>query len=314
MEPSTPVQVDVYVCKLCQQPFTRTHTVVKHVQQSHFNPSINPDDCYTILALGTVVALAPLGARRAKNYDCLHCGLTFKRMPMSDHVCVAPDGSLSCVTHQASGKTIQKREAEEYFLLGKKGRICEACGRVFQYRPDFNRHMVEAHGLPMKRWYPCDECDRSFQFPNLVRRHKAEAHSPRSLSTHICDYCGSKFASRVAMETHRRRIHTEGVRYKCEICPKKFFARSELIVHTKVHFGISQYECSVCHKQFASSYNLKTHFRIHSGEKPYACNHCDASFAQKNSLNVHMKKHSDFPGILNSVSVPRVHKGSEGLQ
>ncbi|EJD73295.1 zinc finger protein, partial [Loa loa] len=68
-----------------------------------------------------------------------------------------------------------------------------------------------------------------------------------------------------------RSTHTDEKRFKCETCPQRFTAPSDLRRHIRTHTGEKPFSCPECTRNFAEKGNLHKHMRIHTGEKPYNC-------------------------------------------
>ncbi|XP_076438391.1 uncharacterized protein LOC143277453 [Babylonia areolata] len=313
--PPEPVSTEIYVCTFCNQPFARDYTVLSHIKHKHWSPTLQPRECYTTVQLGSAILKMP--AKKAKVHGlfrCLLCGSgPMTREPTAGHICVSPEGALACVNTCPAGKRLLYLEMN-YLFTDKRGHLCDTCGDVFKVPVHLDTHLLKVHGVMTERHRRCQcpECGTTFSLPSHVKKHMAHKHphsrrggddddpaNPTPTSTadlpqrpsFMCDLCGKAYDRLDSMAVHKRRHHTEGKRFQCEHCPKRFFGRSHWLNHTRQHFGASRYVCRWCNQQFSSSYSLKVHQRRHTGEKPYQCRQCGACFAQKTSLTVHMKKH-----------------------
>lgn len=47
----------------------------------------------------------------------------------------------------------------------------------------------------------------------------------------------------------------------CEFCDKKFSAKYDLSVHTRLHTGEYTHECQICHERYPSWSNYSKHMR-----------------------------------------------------
>lgn len=52
---------------------------------------------------------------------------------------------------------------------------------------------------------------------------------------------------------------------------------------------VKRFKCPVCEKFFRKS-SLRCHVRLHTNERPFKCQFCKASYARKNNLVDHMKQ------------------------
>lgn len=82
-------------------------------------------------------------------------------------------------------------------------------------------------------------------------------------------------------------------KFECEICSKKYFRKSRLIIHHRTHSGDRPYKCTFCNKSFNEKGNLLIHTRVHTNEKPFECNfnNCLMRFKVHGHLKDHLKKH-----------------------
>ena len=81
--------------------------------------------------------------------------------------------------------------------------------------------------------------------------------------------------------------------FKGQICDKRFFKKSNLNQHMKIHNKSNAFKCDICMKVFSKKCNLVVHYRIHTGEKPFACQVCDRKFSRKDILVRHQATHNE---------------------
>ena len=217
------------------------------------------------------------------------------RPDITGHICVDPEGKVTCVSLCPRGKTLIKNDRRLLFNADKRCLLCPTCGAMFSERLNLDSHMMKEHGQVTERHrkHHCAMCNKMFARKSGLDIHNMRVHAEgEKSSSFICDYCGESFTSMNSLYCHRKYTHVVGRGYQCEYCPKKFFKRHLWITHTRRHLGEKPYLCKVCKKDFTCNSNLLTHMRIHTGERPYKCPHCQADFIQRSSLVVHvMRKH-----------------------
>ena len=206
----------------------------------------------------------------------------------------------------------------------KKPSKCEKCGKVFNRKHEWNKH-VALHGDDDLK---CDYCDMSFVKNDQLDHHIYTTHKgykeedPR----YVCATCKKAFTQCNELKTHIRRVH-EGVKrekkHQCEICGMKYHHLSNLTQHVQrdhekmnmrtnicdtcgngfttlaalkahirvIHDGIKDYSCDQCGRLFAKCADLKAHFTAHhANERNYHCEQCGKTFSWKSVLKAHIKQ------------------------
>ncbi|XP_038570996.1 zinc finger protein OZF-like isoform X6 [Micropterus salmoides] len=106
-----------------------------------------------------------------------------------------------------------------------------------------------------------------------------------------CSECDKRFYTKSSLRQHMK-IHTGQKPFSCSVCGKRFFESSDLIKHFRVHTGEKPFSCPVCKNRFSDRSNLYSHMKIHTGEKPFSCSVCGKRFAQRSSLTKHFRVHT----------------------
>lgn len=271
------------------------HKFVCHC--GHYDTEDVPLDSTQKLKLLLFVVLK--GRSSKATYTCQLCFSHFTSQEKTcRHVCISPEGTLSCFGRCSSGRRLSNVQCDLLFS-DRQGHLCDSCGEVFAQKVQLEMHMTSVHNIPTERSerYTCHHCGAAFGKRFILEKHIWGKHSaePRE-KTHICDICGKAYLDQGGLNRHIKRIHTQGKKFQCQYCSKSYFMRNLWMTHVRQHLGESPHHCKVCNQGFSSKYALVVHERIHTGEKPYKCKQCEAAFAQKTSLDVHMKKHQKGDG------------------
>ncbi|XP_041696887.2 myeloid zinc finger 1 [Coregonus clupeaformis] len=106
-----------------------------------------------------------------------------------------------------------------------------------------------------------------------------------------CPDCGRKFFSKTTLKFHSR-IHTQYRPYSCDVCRKTFSRKAGLDEHRPIHDAERPFACHQCGRTFTFKSNLTRHMRFHSDAQPYVCSQCGQGFKISAHLKRHMTAHS----------------------
>ncbi|KAI1303113.1 Zinc finger protein [Halotydeus destructor] len=194
---------------------------------------------------------------------------------------------------------------------------CDVCDAICPTKTKLKNHK-RSH-VKGKDKLSCEICGKKFQWLYSWKTH-VQAH--REDNPNKCTECGMKFFNKFILQNHIRRIHEKTERtFSCELCPKRFLSKQELIQHgvshsvdkafsckqcgkaftcqrylekhVKTHIGLKKYKCDHCDREFADKTGFTAHVRAHLGERPYACDMCEKSYTIKAHLTSHKLSHSD---------------------
>ena len=136
--------------------------------------------------------------------------------------------------------------------------------------------------------HPCHLCSSSFSKPGALKEHMNYAHI--RCKAFLCNMCSAKFYVRSHLRSHMK-VHSPCKEIVCPYCEKRFNYTSNMKSHVQlVHERdkIKKLACEFCARKFNTSSNLKQHIKaIHLHQLPYACSVCHAGFWTKTAVTSH---------------------------
>lgn len=85
-----------------------------------------------------------------------------------------------------------------------------------------------------------------------------------------------------------QNIHFGIKPYSCNLCDKRFAARSNLFQHRLLH--MKPFHCEVCNKRFDRADQLQRHLKLHPTSNMLSCNLCNFQASNVETLNHHLKE------------------------
>lgn len=105
--------------------------------------------------------------------------------------------------------------------LKKYMKICDICGKKFQVKFKFERHMLEHTGGPQPT-ADCDICGFKAMDKTLLKRHKDSQHPAGGRQEYKCHLCPKVSPTLRAHKIHVQYKHELGYDFKCTMCDKAF--------------------------------------------------------------------------------------------
>ncbi|XP_055334088.1 uncharacterized protein LOC129585445 [Paramacrobiotus metropolitanus] len=198
---------------------------------------------------------------------------------------------------------------------------CSNCGKQFDSRISFVRHVVSHRASKMYSSLTCSDCGLRFNSEMLCRLHEIQHGNAEALQTlrdtRECPECDDIFAewSQLVEHVAQHGRPTE----KCPICGEWY---SQLKKHTRRdhpdhHFKLFErptsgiengssreegspehlHKCPKCSKEFTSRFSLSAHISSHRAKEVkygnLTCNDCGLRFGSEAVCDLHRMQHAD---------------------
>ena len=178
---------------------------------------------------------------------------------------------------------------------------CLLCQEKFNTYPELVCHTSTAHQLPsLIEDDVTDVIDENAE--SIIQMHTAThttmtETATRSTGTspetrYLCHSCSSSFSKPGALKEHMNYAHDKYKAFPCSMCSAKFFVRSHLRSHMKVHSPRKEIVCPYCEKRFNYTSNMKSHVQlVHERDKikKMECEFCARAFNTASNLRQHIK-------------------------
>ncbi|KAF5307075.1 hypothetical protein FQR65_LT07134 [Abscondita terminalis] len=307
-------------CPTCDQQFLYNIHLRKHCEKENhlYNETSTDeyqnkhkcDDCGEVSKSKIAFQRHRRLKHREQFYICSVCSLKFVSVEEAKKHRRTPEHRI------ASQK---KRHSEGRYKDVSK--MCPYCSIRFESILQLKDHLKEKH--PQFN-HSCPHCGKVFTISQDVTVHvrtKACTFDTRDPKLNTCDQCQYKTDSMSDLLFHKvlhgepyltesKDSKRQEAQYKCPIC-EKFFAKSSLRCHLRIHTKERPYICPLCNAGFVRKSNWAVHMANHDrssirklekvnhvaefGVRPFLCTICGASFKRKSVLQQHMTKHTGRP-------------------
>ena len=141
---------------------------------------------------------------------------------------------------------------------------CEHCGKTFKKIGILRAHIVRMHSnMPKKFKCSYEGCERAFKMRGELNTHYLIHTNAKNF---ICTECGLGFRTKMAMDSHTLRKHTNlKPSIPCEECGKLFKVKSDLYSHAMTHKARKEriHRCDDCNLTFRTEKSLQRHLELH---------------------------------------------------
>uniref|UniRef100_A0A6E8VM44 C2H2-type domain-containing protein n=1 Tax=Anopheles coluzzii TaxID=1518534 RepID=A0A6E8VM44_ANOCL len=121
-----------------------------------------------------------------------------------------------------------------------------------------DRHIKQHQGIETIEKLDCPHCGKQLNGKYNLQKHVRCMHVEAGKS-YRCEVCGHFSPNSVALENHKKRVHT-GEHFECGECGKRFKQKIYLTEHVAaLHTRKPLYACEFCEATFKSRANYYTH-------------------------------------------------------
>lgn len=139
-------------------------------------------------------------------------------------------------------------------------------------KPEYNPHnMFCKEEKPSFRSkynvYGCDQCSSKFSDIIELNVHNRQCHR-KVRSGEVCPFCNKSYATQSGFWNHIKAMHAQELPFLCNMCPKRFKNKKELITHKNFkHVTGKIIECDQCEAKFVTAYERNNHNKEMHGPK-----------------------------------------------
>jgi len=267
-------------CKYCGKKFSHAGNALSHIKKHH---AIETERSF---------------------YKCDICGLKFKRKIFLMYHMEAkhPDGKLHLFTCDLDGKTFNfKSQIDKHMKCHLLPGKCKFCLKKLSIR-QLKQHIINFHmrtkqkskkPISKTKSFQCQICSKILSTKRNLNMHISN-HNKRIK----CKFCEKLFGTQSRFKIHIRDCHENPNSFSCEICDKKYFQRSNLTTHMKVHDQNRKrnIKCSQCDFATDNKHSFMNHFYFHKKnhirfaiiKKSHKCLQCPVVKRTQSSLNWHI--------------------------
>ncbi|XP_065356501.1 zinc finger protein 91-like [Calliphora vicina] len=212
-----------------------------------------------------------------------------------------------------SGHFTQLKVKTINYANGSTYLVCEFCGKEFNKRYNFLRHLRIHTKI---RPFICVLCKKLFATTAQLKTHCSihKLHDKFGLFRKLykCPQCNEGFTARQQLDKHlSSSISCCKVKFKCPQCLKSYKTLKRLLSHkhsekdneldllkkilpaplTVADVENDLYECNLCGLQLNGRMLLKQHEKRHANLFKHQCTECSGTYATQAALKIHMKAH-----------------------
>ncbi|XP_067246396.1 zinc finger protein 423 isoform X5 [Chanodichthys erythropterus] len=293
---------DLYMCDYCEETFSQTDELEKHVLTQHPQlsdraelqcihcPEIFSDEGTLLTHIDRTHAnkkhKCPMCAEQFPSVEDVYCHLDSHRQPDSSNHSASPDPVLGSVASMSSATPDSSASLE-------RGSTPDSTLKPGQSR----RKLAPSSDHDDGSWsgkvtYSCPYCSkRDFNSLAVLEIHLKTIHADKPQQSHTCQLCLETLPTLYNLNEHVRKAHRSSGSSASNFPLLQFS-------------NVSAFHCNYCPDMFADINSLQEHIRVShclsggvvagsttlEGNHAFFCNQCSMGFLTESSLTEHIQQ------------------------
>ncbi|KAG9273163.1 zinc finger protein 423 [Astyanax mexicanus] len=292
---------DLYMCDYCEETFSQTDELEKHVLTRHPQlsdraelqcihcPEIFTDEGTLLTHIDRTHAnkkhKCPMCAEQFSSVEDVYCHLDSHRQPDSSNHSASPDPVLGSVASMSSATPDSSASLE-------RGSTPDSTLKPTQGRRKLAPSSDQDEGWSGKITYSCPYCSkRDFNSLAVLEIHLKTIHADKPQQSHTCQLCLDTLPTLYNLNEHVRKAHRSSGGSASSFPLLQFS-------------NVSAFHCNYCPDMFADINSLQEHIRVShclpggvvagsttlEGNHAFFCNQCSMGFLTESSLTEHIQQ------------------------
>ncbi|XP_072550961.1 zinc finger protein 423 [Salminus brasiliensis] len=292
---------DLYMCDYCEETFSQTDELEKHVLTRHPQlsdraelqcihcPEIFSDEGTLLTHIDRTHAnkkhKCPMCAEQFSSVEDVYCHLDSHRQPDSSNHSASPDPVLGSVASMSSATPDSSASLE-------RGSTPDSTLKPTQGRRKLAPSSDHDEGWSGKVTYSCPYCSkRDFNSLAVLEIHLKTIHADKPQQSHTCQLCLDTLPTLYNLNEHVRKAHRSNGGSASSFPLLQFS-------------NVSAFHCNYCPDMFADINSLQEHIRVShclpggvvagsttlEGNHAFFCNQCSMGFLTESSLTEHIQQ------------------------
>ncbi|KAH8394729.1 hypothetical protein KR222_002829, partial [Zaprionus bogoriensis] len=271
---------DAYVCEYCSAYFKQ-----KSDLRAHRDSGVHKDGNFWCLPCGKQFANMKLYRNHLRNYQLQRADVAHRKLEICLYFMCDYEDCYDSYINWNSLYTHKRRTHDTVEKLESKTKagewICQFCQKICRSKMSLSVHVARSHN---NNNVICPVCKASYKDQEALKKHHAYWHEPME-----CALCLKSVKNRRNFDTHMNVVHSNNKRYKCSVCQKGFYHKSEMEAHQRLHNQL--FSCQQCSFQTRNKKSLSVHvLGQHYKRFEFECKVCDKRFGRRQGLTNHMQR------------------------